>query len=266
VVAITADWVRSGSLGQEKLRKTSTKEHEASRTVGGWQMSPEETVKRDRGPVIGGVVFIVVGVFLLLEKLGVVPQGFALHFWPSIFIVIGLVKIVYAGGRPTGAVLIALGIFLQLHEMGIIHLNFWEMWPVLIIVAGLAMLWQALVRESPTLSADPKFDALYIFGGGDRQVNTKKFKGGRLFALFGGYKIDFAHADIDGDKAVLEASAMFGGGEIRVPENWLVSVQGLGVFGAYEDKTRHFQPDPSKPTKTLVIKGVAIFGGIEVKN
>jgi hypothetical protein len=43
-------------------------------------------------------------------------------------------------------------------------------------------------------------------------------------------------------------------------------MRGVGVFGAYEDKTRHFQPDPSKPTKTLVVKGVAMFGGIEVKN
>jgi hypothetical protein len=74
------------------------------------------------------------------------------------------------------------------------------------------------------------------------------------------------NADIEGDQAVLEANAVFGGGEIRVPETWMVSLQGTGLFGAYEDKTRHFQPDPSKPTKTLVIKGVAIFGGIEVRN
>ena len=66
--------------------------------------------------------------------------------------------------------------------------------------------------------------------------------------------------------SVLEASAIFGGGEIRVPENWQVSVQGVGIFGAYEDKTRHFQPDSSQPTKTLVVRGVAVFGGIEVKN
>ena len=222
--------------------------------------------KPDRGPVIGGVVFIVVGVFLLLEKLGVVPAGFVLHFWPSIFIVIGLVKIIYAGGRPTGAVLIGVGILLQLHEMGLIRLNFWDLWPVLIIIAGLAMLWQALVRETPALSGDPQFDAVYVFGGGDRQVNTKNFKGGRLFAVFGGYKVDFNRADIEGNQAVLGASAIFGGGEIRVPENWQVSVQGVGIFGAYEDKTRHFQPDPSQPTKTLVVRGVAVFGGIEVKN
>jgi predicted membrane protein len=229
-------------------------------------MNPEEKVRRDRGPVIGGIVFIVVGIVLLLEKLGFIPEGMALHFWPMIFIVIGLVKIVYAGGRPTGAVLIGLGVFLQLHEMGIVHVNFWDLWPVLIIVAGLAMLWQAMIKEPAAVSTNPQFDSLYVFGGGERRVNTKNFKGGSLFAIFGGYKVDFLNADIEGDQAVLEANAVFGGGEIRVPEAWQVSVQGTGMFGAYEDKTRHFQPDPSKPTKTLVIKGFAIFGGIEVKN
>jgi predicted membrane protein len=97
-------------------------------------------------------------------------------------------------------------------------------------------------------------------------MNTKNFKGGKLFAIFGGYKVDFTHADMEGNQAVVEANAIFGGGEIRVPESWQVVVKGAGIFGAYEDKTRHFQPDPSKPTKTLVVKGVAMFGGIEIKN
>ncbi len=222
--------------------------------------------QRDKGPIIGAVVFIVVGTVLMLEKLGYLPYGFAIHFWPMIFVVIGVVKLVYAGGRPTGAVLIGLGVLLQLNEMGITHLNFWDLWPVLIIVAGVAMLWQAMHRQAPGVSANPNFDAVYVFGGGDRQVNNKNFKGGSLFATFGGYKVDFRNADIEGDQAILDASAIFGGGEIRVPENWLVSVKGVGIFGAYEDKTRHVQPDPSKPTKTLVIRGVAMFGGIEIRN
>ena len=229
-------------------------------------MNQEIRPKPDRGPVIGGVVFIVVGLFLLLEKLGFLPAGLVLHFWPSIFIVIGIVKLVYAGGRPTGAVLIGLGVLLQLNEMGITHLHFWDLWPVLIILAGLAMLWQAFMRDKPAVSGSPQFDAVYVFGGGDRQVNTKNFTSGTLFAMFGGYKVDFSHADMEGNQAVLEAHAIFGGGEIRVPENWLVSVQGVGIFGAYEDKTRHFQPDPAQPSKTLIIRGVAVFGGIEVKN
>jgi predicted membrane protein len=216
--------------------------------------------------LIGGVVFIVVGLVLLLEKTGYLPEGFVLHFWPMIFIVIGLVKIAYAGGRPTGVVLIAVGAFLQLREMGFIHLNFWDLWPVFIIIAGVGMLWQALGHGGPFPSIDPQFDAFYIFGGGDRQVNTNKFHGARLMAVFGGYKLDFTHADIDGPEAIVEANAIFGGGEIRVPESWQVVMRGVGIFGAYEDKTRHFQPDPSKSSKTLVVKGVAMFGGIEVKN
>jgi len=229
-------------------------------------MNNESGARVDRGPVIGGVVFIVVGLVLLLEKTGYLPPSFGLHFWPCIFIVIGIVKIVYAGGRPTGAALIAVGIFLQFHEMGFIHMNFWDLWPVFIIIAGAAMLWQALAGPETEVSTNPQFDSLYIFGGGERNLDTKNFKGGKLFAVFGGYKIDLSRADIEGDTAVLEASAVFGGGEIRVPENWLVALQGAGIFGAYQDKTRHFQPDPAKPTKTLIIKGVAMFGGIEVKN
>src|SRR5215467_11525747 len=91
------------------------------------EMNQDTPTKRDRGPVIGDVVFIVVGLVLLLEKTGYLPPSFGLHFWPCIFVVIGIVKIVYAGGRPTGAALIAVGIFLQLHEMGFIHMNFWDL-------------------------------------------------------------------------------------------------------------------------------------------
>jgi len=220
----------------------------------------------DRGPLVGGVVFIVVGTVLLLEKLGYLPHGFALHFWPMIFIVAGIVKMAYEGGRAVGAILIAVGVVLQLQQAGILRVEFWQLWPAIFIIVGVVLLYQSLTREHVPGGSNPEFDALYIFGGAERQINTKNFKGGSLFAVFGGYKIDFRHADMEGERAVLDASAVFGGGEIIVPEHWLVSMQGAGIFGGYQDKTRHFQPDPSKPTKTLVVKGVAVFGGVEVKN
>jgi hypothetical protein len=40
----------------------------------------------------------------------------------------------------------------------------------------------------------------------------------------------------------------------------------MGVAGGYSDKTQHVQSDPSTPTKTLYVRGVAVFGGVEVKN
>ena len=229
-------------------------------------MTLESGVKRARGPLIVGVVFIVIGTFLLLEQLGLVPRGFTLHFWPTIFIVIGLVKIAYAGGRAAGMAFIAAGVLVQLNEMNVIHVRLWDLWPLVIIIAGAAMLWYALNGSKPALSAIPQFDVFYIFGGGERQVGTQNFQGARLMAVFGGYKVDMRRADLDGAQAVIEASAVFGGGEILVPESWLVVLEGMGIFGAYEDKTRHIQTDAAQPVKTLVVRGAAVFGGIEVKN
>jgi hypothetical protein len=45
-----------------------------------------------------------------------------------------------------------------------------------------------------------------------------------------------------------------------------VVTEGSGVFGGFDDKTRHFQPDPTQPVKTLVVKGAAVFGAVVVKN
>src|SRR5215469_14434311 len=173
-------------------------------------MNPDTKVKVDRGPLIGGLVCIIVGTFLLLERLGYLPTGLILHFWPSIFILIGLIKVVFPGGRPIGAAFIAVGAFLQLHEMGLIRLNFWELWPVFIIIAGVAMLWQAMAQKGPSMPCHPGLDGFYIFGGGERHVNAKDFKTARLVSVFGGYKVDLRHADIGGTEAVLEGLTIGG--------------------------------------------------------
>jgi predicted membrane protein len=230
-------------------------------------MNSDRPPKPAVGPAIWAIIVIVVGVILLLEQLEILPFGFVIHFWPLVLVLAGLAKLLSSDQHLWGPVLILAGVVLQLNEMGITHLSIWNLWPVLIIVAGLAGLWQAL-QLSPIQNAtgNSQFDLFYVFGGGERKVNTKNFQGGRIFAIFGGYKVDLTRADIEGSQAVLEANAVFGGGEILVPENWIVMVQGVGIFGAYDDKSRHLQTDPSSPAKTLIIKGVAVFGGIEVKN
>jgi len=73
-------------------------------------------------------------------------------------------------------------------------------------------------------------------------VNAKDFRSARLFAVFGGYEVDLSRAEMAGNEAYVEANAVFGGGEIRVPLNWKVVLQGMGVFGGYNDKTQHVQP------------------------
>jgi hypothetical protein len=74
-------------------------------------------------------------------------------------------------------------------------------------------------------------------------------------------------ADIEGTEAVLHANAIFGGIELRVPETWYVAARGQGVFGGFTDSTRYSATaDPDKPKKTLIVVGMAVFGGVEIRN
>jgi hypothetical protein len=56
---------------------------------------------------------------------------------------------------------------------------------------------------------------------------------------------------------------MWGGIELRVPEDWTVISRVVPVLGGLEDKTRAPQ---GAGTHRLIVRGFAIMGGIEIKN
>jgi hypothetical protein len=64
--------------------------------------------------------------------------------------------------------------------------------------------------------------------------------------------------------AVIKIDAVFGGVEMRIPEEWCAVVEGVGIFGGYSDETLH--PPMTPETKRLILKGGAVFGGVVVKN
>ncbi|HXW56936.1 MAG TPA: DUF5668 domain-containing protein [Candidatus Cybelea sp.] len=114
-------------------------------------------------------------------------------------------------------------------------------------------------------STDPEFDYMAIFGAIKQRVTVKNFRGGRLTALFGGFEVDLTRADIEGQTAVIDASALMGGGEIRVPYSWAIEIQGLALLGGYTDET-HQEISDSATAKRLIVKGIAALGGVVIKN
>jgi hypothetical protein len=222
--------------------------------------------------MFAGVVIITLGIILLLNQFGLLPHGIVLHFWPAVFIVVGIIKL-FAGNnvgeRVVGTVLIGVGAVWQTNALGLTHITWGQAWPLFIILVGVFFILHSVSDHTDPrfkFISEPNAGSFYIFGGGERQVNAKDFRGSKMFAVFGGYEVDLTHADMEGTEAFVEANAVFGGGEIRIPTNWKVVVQGVGVFGGYNDKTHYIQTDPSAPVKTLYVRGVAVFGGIEVKN
>src|SRR6266853_254377 len=201
--------------------------------------------------MIPGAVILAVGAIFLLNNMGIVNAGHFFQFWPLILIFAGIVKLADPCRRAWGA-----------------------MWPVVLIAAGGFAMWSALQarKMAEALGAntgDPltTLNESAIFGGVQKRVNAKEFRGGQLQSLFGGIEIDLRDADIAENQAVLHANAVFGGIELRVPETWYVAARGQGIFGGYTDSTRYAGPvDPDKPKKTLIVMGTAVFGGVEIRN
>jgi Domain of unknown function (DUF5668)/Cell wall-active antibiotics response 4TMS YvqF len=112
---------------------------------------------------------------------------------------------------------------------------------------------------------DAEFDYMAIFGGIKQRVTVKNFRGGRLTAVCGGFEVDLTRADIDGQTAVIDASALLGGGEIRVPPTWVIEIRGVALLGAYTDETHQDVTDAAS-AKRLIVKGMAALGGVVIKN
>jgi len=112
------------------------------------------------------------------------------------------------------------------------------------------------------------FNAVAIFSGCERRVKSQNFKGGRATSIFGGVELDLRDAKIAADQATIEVNCIFGGVEIRVPENWNVHSTSIPVLGGFSDKTHiSSAEDPAGgPRKTLVITGAIVFGGVEIDN
>src|SRR6185437_6604146 len=111
--------------------------------------------------------------------------------------------------------------------------------------------------------SDSVVDGLGVLGGFQRRVTAQNFSGGNLTACFGGFNVDLTRAGISGERAVIDITACFGGGEIRVPNSWIVDLRGQGFFGAFQDESRQ---TPAEGAKTLVVTGIALFGGVVIKD
>jgi hypothetical protein len=222
--------------------------------------------------LIPAMVLIGIGALFLLNNLHIVEAGDVFRFWPAILIAIGIVKLVDANdgsGRTAGAVLIGVGGVFLARTLGFLPVNLWDLWPLILIGIGLLM----LLERTPvfqfgiaTKTGMGLKKESAVFSGGKRVIVDQNFSGAKYDAVFGGYELDFRKADIAGESAVLELNAVFGGIEAKVPESWSVVMKGAGVFGGFVDNTH--QPDPRifPNPKQLIVKGGAVFGGVEVKN
>lgn len=217
-----------------------------------------------------GVAIIVVGLVLTLDNLGLIEAHTILKLWPLILVAMGVAKIRQegSGGGMGGWFLVLGGAFLLLFTFARGHLAD-ALAPMLVVAVGILIVVKALKQSRgvpPELARSDDFlQGTAIFGGFKRRVASPSFRGGELTAIFGGFEVDLRQAVVESGQARIDVFVLFGGGEIRVPEGWDIANRATAIAGALNDSTHH-GPNPPEGRPRLVITGLILFGGTEVKS
>ncbi|UCG28805.1 MAG: hypothetical protein JSV24_05450 [Bacteroidales bacterium] len=237
-----------------------------------------ENRSRNTGRAFLGIILVLVGLLLVARNFDFFP--FPIHqvifSWQMLLIFIGVLMLVARSNNTAGIILVLIGGFFLIPR--IFDLPFrWEwhnfFWPILFIVFGVLVLLRG-GRHRPNrfneggeqVLDDDYLDEVSIFGGGNRVITSQNFQGGKITSIFGGSTIDFRKSNLSKGKSIIDVFTMFGGSKLIVPNDWDIRVEIVSVFGGYSDKRN---PDPHivyDASKQLIIKGVAIFGGGEIKS
>jgi predicted membrane protein len=123
---------------------------------------------------------------------------------------------------------------------------------------------QGSFTQDDTIAIDDFVDVVNVFSGSKQHIYSKKFKGGEVVSIFGGCDLNLSQADFT-DTVVLEVTAIFGGVKIIVPPTWTVKSDVTAIFGGLDDK-RSVLAVTEEPRKIIIIKGLALFGGVDIRN
>ncbi|HJW33364.1 MAG TPA: DUF5668 domain-containing protein [Holophagaceae bacterium] len=222
--------------------------------------------------LILGAGIVILGCLLFLSNLGFVRSHFIWKLWPLVLVALGAARLIQKpeGRSPVGGyILCGLGTLLLLNNF---DLGRFEdlIGPIIIVAVGILLVNHALRRQRDVpqhlMSSEDFLSGSAIFGGVERRLATSNFQGGELTSMFGGFEADLSRAQMTGS-ARIDVFVLFGGAELRVPEGWDVSVRATAALGGIEDKTHH-GPTPvegQEPRPRLVITGLVLFGGLEIK-
>jgi predicted membrane protein len=223
------------------------------------------------GRVILGLVLIILGGLFFLSNYGIfiIPDNF--YSWEYFFILIGILFLLLARNKTAGAVFLFIGLF-NLYP---------DLWPIILVLIGLRIVFgrkeraslfsknfsktEPGIQSSVDIDSKDLLESISIFGGGSKIVNSDNFRGGNIVSIFGGSEINLNNCKLAEGDNTIEITAIFGGTTLIVPNDWKVVLDVLPIFGGFGDKRIK---DPNKTFqegRTLIIKGIVLFGGGEIK-
>ena len=228
--------------------------------------NPADARSRAFGVAIVGVLIILAGAVLLAGNLGLIDSHYVFrNFGPVVIFILGAATLMRRRHDQVllGLILMFVGAWGFATQQQWIKIHFWAViGPLMLVLAGGSVVWRAFNRPVPQGAGDAYIRTFAVFSGAELRP-TVPFQGADLTAVMGGIKLDLSNASMAGDTAVVDVFALMGGGEIFVPRDWDVTVKVISLMGGCSDKRR---PSTLPATKHLIIQGMAVMGGVEIKD
>ena len=219
--------------------------------------------------LLWGLVFIVVGVIIGLNAFDITDINIFFDGWWTLFIIvpcfIGLFKDEDKTGNLIGLII---GVCLLLGCIDIVEFSLiWKLIvPAILVMIGLSFIFKDTLnskirKEIKKLNKTETKEYCSCFSGQTIDFNNEEFMGCSISAIFGGVKCDLRDAIINSD-VVINATSIFGGITIYVPESVNVKISSTSIFGGVTDSRKNKAKDSKH---TIYINTTSMFGGIEIK-
>jgi predicted membrane protein len=227
-----------------------------------------------KSKLILAVLMIGAGMLLLFRNFDMLPEFMyrTIFSWPMLLVVVGVIQISKHPNKTLGLILIAVGAFFLIPRIFPEYsFSFGQIfWPAVFLGIGFLILFKGSISpktwKKETQNSADLLDEVNIFGGSEKRMITRNFRGGETVSIFGGSVYDFTDCELAEGKNVLEVVNIFGGSKFIIPSHWSVHVEVVSIFGGFSDKRRSGSGLPDLSSRELYIKGVAIFGGGEIKS
>lgn len=224
------------------------------------------------GRMIFGLIVLALGVLWTLDNLNILESEPILRWWPALIVAFGLAKLTGIGARPqpvAGAVFAIVGTLMLGNELDVLHIRLWTLWPLVLIVLGTSLVVRSMrgPAVAPAAGATDLQSEIHSFtmmGGLGVKNESQEFRGGDVSAVMGGVEVDLRKAKAAAPQVTLDVFAWWGGIDVFVPRDWRVVSEVLPIMAGYEDQSA--APEGTAATTTLIIRGLVVMGGIEIKN
>ena len=234
-------------------------------------MSPQVTPGRpSRHQLWLGLALVLAGAVFLLDNLHFLEIRRILPFWPVLLMALGAARLLTAapGNRHEqvlGGVLLGVGGFLLLRRLGWLHLEWRDLWPLVLIGLGVLVMTRQPDTAGPFAHSQRdvqarQLDVKAVLSGQQVRVQSPDFSGGQVQVVLGGVELDLSQAGFQ--RAVLEVSLVMAGLELRLPPDCRLRVTASSVLGQVEDKVHA----PATAARELEIRGSVVLGGITVRS